>query len=170
MTYSVLQYILYAKRHVYTHIGKYYSLPMYFLSELLLAETQTPMHLRSLEGRQNILLPLLLCSCNKRSCRERKLRLHQIKTSACMEYLSVSGPESIFTHPQQWFQKWSCHTCPLLLLHTCSPQHLQGPLWWSSFHKYRSWGENSQYYLVISERGSHHTVHLSHTPTLVFLS
>lgn len=56
------------------------------------------MYLRSLEGRQNILLLLLLCSCKKRSCRECKLGLDQIKTSACMESVSASagwGPFSL---------------------------------------------------------------------------
>lgn len=136
------------------------------------AETQIPVHLRSLEGRQNICMLLLMCSCNKRSCRERNLRSDQIKTSACVESALASvGPESAFTHPQQRSQRWSCHTCLLMSPHTCSRLHLPEPLWLSSFHKYRPVRENStELFLscvIIPERsGSNHT----HTHTLVFLS
>lgn len=59
-------------------------------------ETQTPEHLRSLEGRQNICLLVLMCSCNKRSCRERTLFLDQIKTSVCIESVAASAGESLF--------------------------------------------------------------------------
>lgn len=60
------------------------------------AEMQTPVHLRSLEGRQNICLLLLLCSCHKRSCRERTLGPDQIKTSARMESMAVSAGQGQF--------------------------------------------------------------------------
>lgn len=55
------------------------------------------MHIRSLESRQNILMLPLLCSCNKRSCRERKLGLDQIKKKTCMESVSASAGQSPFS-------------------------------------------------------------------------
>lgn len=61
------------------------------------AATQNPVHLRSLEGRQNICLLLLLCSCKRRSCRECTLALDQIKTSRCMESVAVSAGRSSFS-------------------------------------------------------------------------
>lgn len=60
-------------------------------------ETQTPEHLRSLEGRQNICLLVLMCSCNKRSCREHTLFLDQIKTSVCIESVAALAGASLFS-------------------------------------------------------------------------
>lgn len=102
---AVLPYTTCADGHIHTHwhtLEKINSLHMHFPScvfahRLRQAETQTPAHLRSLKGGQNIGLLLLLCSCNKRSCRERTLGLDQIKTSAPLESVAASAGRGPFS-------------------------------------------------------------------------
>lgn len=61
------------------------------------ADMQTLVHLRSLEGRQNIGMLLLVCSCNERSSRTHMLGLDQIKTPTCKGPAAVSAGRGSFS-------------------------------------------------------------------------
>lgn len=126
------------------------------------AEMQAPVHLRPLEGRQNICLLLLLCSCNKRSCGERKLEQDQIKTSACMESVAVPAGQSLFPLTLNRDLKggavtlvFCCHLTPVAT--SISRDHFDNLHFISIDLGEKIW--RYDFWVISERRGSDHTVH-----------